>query len=1184
MCMFRVSFALIVGMILSVSVYANNVRINGDVKIVAADVKDNVATINFSVSWDNSWRDQFNHDGVYIFLKYKLNTALSEWHHVYLMDQGNSVTPNDRYELSLSKSSSKADLNEGIFVYPKKVGYYGTTGNKAEITLKWKITSNPDEPLERKDFEDGKVYVSAMAIEMVYVPRGAYRIGDTQSKNTFQEKHLYIPEKWDAASDSYYTVDNTSSSSSVVNPNPASFAVNRINDINNSARNAWKGTGTTNQWWQIDFGRNAEGNDVSGFQKKTIRYIAIESVEGYVPTVWKFQGTDDLSGGNWEDLYTGTQDDWITSLVRTYPPTKAIRVNQQNRSFRYYQILVANMAPSANPPLIKNIAMTEQDLKTNIYDNSVLINDSTILLSDQSGMHGLYSEDGDTWSGQSSSIYYPNGYEAFWTMKYELSQEQYVAFLNKLTLQQQKTRTVGAVLDGLKPGDYIFGKSKDKYTARNGIVLASRGAAGEPLVFANDLNKGDNELSQDGDGQTLACNFITPADMLAYADWCGLRPLSEMEYEKMSRRPFPDIPLRGEYAWNDNSTCNFAAGLTDGGKKTESITGGGNVNAGNTIKGPVRAGAFAATASDQVSSGASFWGVMDLSGNLNEVYYNINQEGRIFRGVQNVYHGTGRLDVNGNATLQITEWPRHQDAFALRGGSFNTVNKALLATSDRTNFKLNKSIELRDSTVSFRLGRTAPTGTIKSILTLQNGLTTAVAGKAIDTICSGEGYVLKGDMPAAVNGAYTIAWYVSENDGKTWDLIEGENGRDLRMKRLRNLNTTADQFKKYRFIRHLYSNKMDAKSDYAEVRVIDLNIQLNRLKDTIDVYNYSAGIESKALFPVKTLWKYGEDDWQDMMYVALANKNFLHYMRYDDFKVDGAIKTGNQQLVIRSDFFTNKCTITDTIDVYVKEQPEDAEPSTEVVCGGYMLDKRDSKTYKTIKIGTSCWMAENLNYNLDGSLCYGGLEENCNMYGRLYNWNQAAKNNGSVQTDQGVCPEGWHLPTNAEWHALAIAFNGKELKSSTDEWTYTSGNVNTVGSNATRFSALPGGAKFFSLNSVSIPTKAGFNSRNVFDDLGTRGWWWTSTIDTNPGYWQLASQGTTGHATGIPYYVRLDNSGNLVENVRTTVSTYAYLNYSVFVGTGNYNHLAGGTNDNTTALTNIQTQFYFSVRCVQGVK
>jgi len=115
---------------------------------------------------------------------------------------------------------------------------------------------------------------------------------------------------------------------------------------------------------------------------------------------------------------------------------------------------------------------------------------------------------------------------------------------------------------------------------------------------------------------------------------------------------------------------------------------------------------------------------------------------------------------------------------------------------------------------------------------------------------------------------------------------------------------------------------------------------------------------------------------------------------------------------------------------------------------GSMTDSRDGLTYKTIVIGKQTWMAENLNYDAENSLCPKGTSANCTKYGRLYTWPVA----------KTACPSGWHLPSRAEFVTLIEAVGGDDsagtkLKS-TSGW-YKDGN----GTDDYSFSVLPAGGK-----------------------------------------------------------------------------------------------------------------------------
>ncbi len=154
---------------------------------------------------------------------------------------------------------------------------------------------------------------------------------------------------------------------------------------------------------------------------------------------------------------------------------------------------------------------------------------------------------------------------------------------------------------------------------------------------------------------------------------------------------------------------------------------------------------------------------------------------------------------------------------------------------------------------------------------------------------------------------------------------------------------------------------------------------------------------------------------------------------------------------------------------------------------GMLTDSRDGQTYKTVVIGTQTWMAENLNYAVDSSWCYENSADNCAKYGRLYQWASAmalpaayneATWGGSDANHQGVCPAGWHIPTNAEWTTLENTVGGENVAGtalkSTSGWD-EGGN----GTDAYGFSALPAGNRY--------------NYSGSFGDVGYRANFWSAT-------------------------------------------------------------------------------------------
>jgi uncharacterized protein (TIGR02145 family) len=185
---------------------------------------------------------------------------------------------------------------------------------------------------------------------------------------------------------------------------------------------------------------------------------------------------------------------------------------------------------------------------------------------------------------------------------------------------------------------------------------------------------------------------------------------------------------------------------------------------------------------------------------------------------------------------------------------------------------------------------------------------------------------------------------------------------------------------------------------------------------------------------------------------------------------------------------------------YAKAAKAEAEAKAKAVAeakayikanGGTFTDTRDEKTYKTIKIGKQVWMAENLNYS-EGK-CYDDVPANCGKYGVLYNWPHAMAlpydcwiNECASQVSakhKGICPDGWHLPSNEEWKALVSSVGGEETAGK--YLKAMSGWKGENGEDKFGFSALPGGYEDAGCDCD------GFTGGTM--GIGDEGDWWSAT-------------------------------------------------------------------------------------------
>jgi len=315
---------------------------------------------------------------------------------------------------------------------------------------------------------------------------------------------------------------------------------------------------------------------------------------------------------------------------------------------------------------------------------------------------------------------FPKGYQAFYLMKYELTEGQWVSFFNTLSKTAKANRDITSATQG--------GKNSDSVVNRNTISWDSTDAASNATTTRSDR----------------PVSYVSWLDVLAYADWAGLRPITEFEFEKAARGK--DIAaVADEYAWG-NITANtaetgeiFPDSDEDGSEQI--FDGAANLNRNSlswssgdgrlggdaaSQKGPLRAGIFATSSTSRSTGGAGYYGNMELSGNLHEMVVTTGRsQGRQFLGT----HGDGNLTLlsgyEGNASN--TDWPginttdsargvTSTTGSGFRGGDFQSSSVRHFQTSTRTYAAKDPDSEGKaqryDATLGIfqggRLGRTAP--------------------------------------------------------------------------------------------------------------------------------------------------------------------------------------------------------------------------------------------------------------------------------------------------------------------------------------------------------------------------------------------------------------------------------------------------------------------------------------------
>lgn len=729
---------------LSPFLLANNIRVQ-NVVLEPGPAGSNYAMVRFDLAWDNSWRDANNWDAAWVFVKFR-KAGDPLWQHAKLNDDGHDDGSGDQCNVVTGRLDpsqpfdSVTNYGVGVFVFRTNIG----KGNMSmtNIKLRWNYPQNGLGPFDN-------VTLSVMAMEMVWVPSGGYSLGDGITGTSARFRNSLTNGTYAVGTDTNTVAMRTTPLEWML-PQKGPHDITTSTNAKTISLSHTPGTASNRVLlvsvaWKCTSGKSASPATISNVTYGGTAMTALGSVQSQQNNRLQLYSMVNPPPETKSLVVTmdSKQDPPVGIVVGAFTYTGVKQSGgigtpsfNSNKSTTSLSTVVtstvgdlvcdfSSIDSDGNVTLSLGTGQTlvfeafsNQALSSSSYEQgaenstttSIMISTAkTLIIAGVALKPAVYRNDGIRVDGDvgiklvtngittSTNTGFPTGTKGFYCMKYELSQGQYISFLNKLTYAQQAERTVRAPDN--PQWTYVFGSSPTSGSNGNGIIIVSSGSNSSiPAIYGSDMN-GDKLPNNDGDGQHMACNFLSWPDVAAYLDWVGLRPMTELEFEKACRGTA--TPVAQEYAIGSNSVTHNGTGTGPAKAKPrtkdESPQVGNcssNQGTGNSAE-PFRCGAFSDKAlgdRNRVLSGATFWGIMEMSGNVWERTVSVDDAtGLQFTGK----HGDGSLSTVGFAN--VASWPglssfpngevTGHTGIGRRGGSFMTLltSAAELQVSDRTN-------------------------------------------------------------------------------------------------------------------------------------------------------------------------------------------------------------------------------------------------------------------------------------------------------------------------------------------------------------------------------------------------------------------------------------------------------------------------------------------------------------------